>query len=299
MIIKTLSRKKPSFFQLYDYIREGCDDKEFKIVRNIINPQNRTQILQEFTNNYKILPARKDGNSMYHDIISLPHNKEIPVNQQKEILYDIANKYLQSRAEHNMAIGFIHEEKQNLHCHLMISSNPKYSDRRHRINKGQLKEIQQELELYKIKEYPELGQELIYTKERKPTMYRSSISKDREYRQQHRTQELSRAEQVRDMVNEVMSESYSKKQLHSKLKKHHLEIYERGKTTGIIDLMAKEKGITKYRYRLKRLGLENVYENFIQFDKSMEIERRKEELEQVREQEIEDRELDDDFEMER
>jgi hypothetical protein len=105
MIIKTLSRKKPSFFQLYDYMLDGADDKEFIISRNIINPHNRKKVLDELNANYKLLPKRKDGNALYHDIISFPHQKNIAIKRQKEILYDIANRYLEQRTGLNLTIS--------------------------------------------------------------------------------------------------------------------------------------------------------------------------------------------------
>ena len=68
----------------------------------------------------------------------------------------------------------------------MISSNEKHSDTRHRISKTQLLEIQKELENYKLQEYPELGQNRLYTRERtRDKANRTSQSKDRENQLKH------------------------------------------------------------------------------------------------------------------
>ena len=73
MIIKSLSRKKPTFFQLYDYMLEGADDKDFIISKNLYQTNSRKEVLKQFTKNYEFLPKRKNGNSLYHEIISLPY----------------------------------------------------------------------------------------------------------------------------------------------------------------------------------------------------------------------------------
>ncbi len=297
MIIKTLSRKKPSFFQLYDYMKDGSDDKETPISRNLHNTNNRYQVLQEFTNNHKLTKNIKNGNALYHDIISFPNTKEVSIERQKEAITILADKYLKKRAEDNIAIGYIHTETNNLHLHLMISSNPKNESKRHRLSKPQLKEIQKELELYKQQEFPELGQELIYTKEREieEPNYQSSKSKDQEYQLKHRTKKLSRKDEIKQILAEIMLDSYSKTQLQKKLQKHNLEFYERGHTAGIIDLEEQSKGKTKVKHRFKTLGLELEYQNFMEFEKSKELDR---EIEDELELEIEE-ELEDEDELDR
>ena len=59
MIIKSLSRKKPSFFQLYDYMLGGADDKDFIIAKNIYKAGTRKDVLRQFNKNYELLPKRK------------------------------------------------------------------------------------------------------------------------------------------------------------------------------------------------------------------------------------------------
>ena len=284
MIIKTLSRKKPSFFQLYDYMKDGSDDEKIAISRNLHNTNNRYQVLQEFTNNHKLTKNIKNGNALYHDIISFPNIQNISIERQKEAITILADEYLECRAKDNIAIGYIHTETNNLYLHLMISSNPKNEPNRHRLSKLQLKEIQQALELYKQQNFPELGQELIYTKEREieEPNYQSSKSKDQEYQLKHRTKKLSRKDQLKQILAEIILDSYSKTQLQKKLQKHNLELYERGKTAGVIDLEEQSKGISKVKHRFKTLGLELEYKNLLEFDRSKEL----------------DREIDDELELE-
>jgi hypothetical protein len=205
MIIKSLSRKKPTFFQLYDYMKNGAEN----------------------------------------------------------------------------------QETNNLHLHLMISSNPKNKPNRRRLSKEEFSNIQKEMEIYKNKTFPEMEQEIIYTKERElEKTYQTSKSKDREYRQKHRTKEPSRNDIIKQITGEILTLSYSKTQFIKKLKQHKLELYQRGKTAGIIDLTAKEQGKTKCKHRFKTLGLETEYENLMEFEKSREIEEKELEIGE-REMEIE------------
>ena len=272
MIIKSLSRKKPSFFQLYDYMLDGADDKDFIIAKNIYKAGARKDVLRQFNKNYALLPKRKNGNALYHEIISLPQQdiSEIPIRKQKEILYTIANSYLEKRVGLNLCFGVIHEEKDHLHCHLMISSNEKQADKRYRLEKSDLARIQKEMEIYKQERFPELEDKVLYNKERTKNKYQSSQSKDRENQFKHRKKEPSRKDQLKQIITEAILDSYSTSQLQKKLKKQNLEFYQRGKTAGIIDLEAKAQGKTKHKHRFKTLDLEQEYQNLLEFDKSRE-----------------------------
>jgi hypothetical protein len=272
MIIKSLSRKKPTFFQLYDYMLEGADDKEFIISKNLYQTNSRKEVLKQFTKNHNLLPKRKNGNALYHEIISLPYQKDIPIKKQKEMLYNMANHYLEHRTGLNISFGVIHEEKEHLHCHLMISSNEKHSSQRQRLPKEQFAQLQKDLENYKQQNFPELEDKVLYNKERTKNRYQSSKSKDREYQLKHRTKEPSRKDILKEITAEIILDSYSKEQLIKKLKAQNLEFYQRGKTAGIIDLEEKEQEKTKHKHRFKTLGLEEEYQNFLEFEKVKEQE---------------------------
>ena len=84
--MKSLSRKRPSFFQLYDYMIAGSDDKEFIISRNLYQAHERKEVLKQFERNYKLLPTRKNGNSMYHEILSLPTHKDISQKAKRDFV---------------------------------------------------------------------------------------------------------------------------------------------------------------------------------------------------------------------
>ena len=60
MIIKSLSRKKPSFIQLYDYMIKGAEQDAFAISKNLYNTDHRRDVIAQFMANSKYLPKRKN-----------------------------------------------------------------------------------------------------------------------------------------------------------------------------------------------------------------------------------------------
>lgn len=122
MIIKSMSRKTPSFSQLLNYLNKGRkENDEFFFQHNIYsnNPQN---IINEYQENYKNLKRQKNSNSLYHEIISLKHQKNLSIEQQRLILKDLAQEYTRARAANSLVYAVIHEQHNQIHCHLMISS---------------------------------------------------------------------------------------------------------------------------------------------------------------------------------
>ena len=126
MIIKSLSRKSPSFAQLYDYMnRPGQGDRAgYSFVRNIhaFDP-SRDEIIGAFASNASHLRARQGGNILYHEILSIERKGDAADTELREVLYDLAQRYLEERAENLLAYGRLHESDGHFHYHLMISAN--------------------------------------------------------------------------------------------------------------------------------------------------------------------------------
>ena len=277
-----MSRKKVDFVKLFEYMEQEAEPNT-RLSRNLYDLE-KDSILNAYQKNFEYLEKRKNGNSYYHEIISLEKNEKIPKQRQKQILYDLANKYLEKRAGGHLCYGVVHNDREHLHAHLMISSNEKYSEKRKRLSKREYGEIQKELEEYRLEKYPELETERLFDQERKRKL-QSSKSADREYRQKLRTGEESRSERVKRKAGEALALSYGEKDFIKKLRQSGLEYYKRGNTAGVIDLEGQEQGKKKCKYRLKRLGLD------IEFAKILEMERRKEQEEEY--------ERERDFDLER
>lgn len=276
MIIKSLSRKTETYGDLYKYFHKERCQKKYTISYNLYKTETQDDVLSQFKKNGDLLPKRKNGVMLYHEIISLPQQKgpkTLPIEKQKEILLDIAYKYLEARSPLNLAYGVIHEESEgkNLHCHLMISSNEILNPKRTRLSKERYANIQRDIEKYKEEKYPFLADKKLYNKERVKNKYQSSQSKDRENKLKHRTKKPSRTDLVQQRVREAITFSNSFDEFKERLTAYNLEFYVRGNTPGVIDIEGKSRGLKKNNFRLKRLNLEDSYLNLLIFEKEKNI----------------------------
>lgn len=124
MIVKSMSRKQASFGQLIGYIdREPIPDA-YRIRHNLFgrDPQH---VREEFEANASLLSSRKNGVSLYHEILSITRARGLSDEQQKQRLTQIAQDYIAARCPCNLVYGGLHEDKHHsFHFHLMISANP-------------------------------------------------------------------------------------------------------------------------------------------------------------------------------
>lgn len=286
MIIKSLSHKQDTYSKLYDYFHTEEVKKDAILYHNFYDVNEKEVLISEFQQSIAVLPTRKNGVKVYHDILSLPHqdSKKIPLAKQKEILLDLARYYLKKRGHLHLAYGVIHEHSKgkHLHCHLMISPNELGMAKRHYFSKKEFLKIQKEVERYKEERYPYLVDQRLYDKELTKNLCQTSKSKDRESRVKHRTQSSSRTEILQRRVQEALILSYSMEDFQKKLKEKKLSFYVRGNTPGIIDLDAQEKGEKCYKFRLKRLGVDTEYEKLLTYERSF-LEKKKDEKELRRE----------------
>ena len=242
-----MSRKSKSFSQLYDYLTR--DKSSFTFSRNTYsNSKNKQAFINEFYENAKYIREARGKVFMYHEVLSLEEN-ELSLERQKEILLDMAQKYLYQRAEDHLAFGVVHEEKNNMHLHLMISANEIEGEKRIRLSKQEFSAIQQRMENYKNQKYSELKQSFMYHNKK-------DLSKEKQNEQELKNRGVK---SIRDTIKENLEKTFdkatSKKYLQNHLNSLGYEIYTRGKTQGI-----KFNG---KNYRLKTLGLDVQYKQLL------------------------------------
>jgi hypothetical protein len=238
-----MSRKSKSFSQLYDYLTHDKSSHTFS--RNTYaNSNNKKEFVNEFYDNARHIRDARGKVYMYHEVLSLEENN-LSKERQKEILLDMAEKYLFQRADEHLAFGVVHEEKNNMHLHLMISANEIEGDKRVRLSKAEFKQIQQRLENYKNQKYKELKQSSLYQDKKE-------FSKEKQNEQELKNRG---AKSIKDMLKESVRESFLKAQsqssLENSLNSKGYTLYKRGNTIGITH--------NNKNYRLKTLGLENEY----------------------------------------
>jgi hypothetical protein len=156
IIIKSMSRKTASFSQLLNYLNKGRVEKDNYFLRHNIYSYKPYYIVKEFQENYKTLKKQKNSNALYHEIISLKHQNNLSVEEQREMLKDLSEQYIKARANDNMVYCVIHEQHNQIHCHLMISSNELLNDKNKRLSKKEFDKIKEELRNYAYTKYPKL-----------------------------------------------------------------------------------------------------------------------------------------------
>ena len=247
MIIKSMSRKSATFGQLLNYMEDGRHDKRFTIDQNVFS-RDKDKVKEAFEYNASFFnlfnKKLKDGVYMYHDIISITKNNELTEERQKECLREIVLEYISKRAENNLVYAVLHTDKaDNLHYHIMISSNEVEKENKHRLSKFEYDKIKKELESHVLEKYPELKQAKIINK---PATEKLS-NKGAELKR--RTGKTPQRESVKERLKTIFDSAKTKQEFFEQLEKHKLEIYVRGKTISVLDKENNRK------HRLKTLGM--------------------------------------------
>lgn len=244
MIVKSMSRKVPSFGQLIGYIDRDEGQEAWRIRHNVF-ARNPERIRAEFEQNGELLKKRRNGVYLYHEIISITRAQKLSPEQQKQRLRDIAETYIAARCPDNMVFGGLHQDKDHsFHYHLMISANRAGETGRLRLSKTQFREIQVQLERHVLQTYPELEQKVAIDKRAERKIARGEAELER------RTGAVPKKDQVRARVLEALENARDRDSLLQALGRSDLELYVRGKTLGVIDHESGKK------HRLKTLDLE-------------------------------------------
>ena len=244
MIIKSMSRKVPSFGQLLEYIDRDLGQEAFSIRHNLAGRKPQS-IRAEFERNGELLRKRKNGNYLFHEIISITRAKGLSPEEQKSRLQEIAQEYINARCPDNLVYGGLHQDKDHsYHMHLMISANRVGDEKRQQLSKHQFRQIQVKLEKHVLQHYPELEQKLAIGK-------RSDRGRTKgEAELERRTKSRPKREEILERVQSAFDSSRDRDSLLDALGHHNLELYVRGKTLGVIDHETGKK------HRLKTLDLE-------------------------------------------
>lgn len=256
MIIKSMSRKAPTFGQLMDYISRGSDQQTgTAFVYNLYSSgQDRAEVVGQFLDNYRYLPKRKGGNALYHELVALEPQPHMTSSEIEAALYDLAARYCQRRAPHQLAWGRVHHDTDFPHIHLMISANAVRSDRRVRMDRAYFARVQRDLERWQAEHLPEIKGQLVYNREADKQSPQQPIQEGEMIR---RTKAPSRKQQVFETAREILNDASDHAQAEQQLRDAGLELYQRGQTWGVQDLSGGR------RYRLRTLGLQPSFERLV------------------------------------
>ncbi len=264
-----MARKSHSFGQLLAYMTIP-EQPGPSITHNLQSPGNDIAgIHREFLDNTRYLPPRKNGNVLYHEILSFSDQDRTSVTPT--ILEDLTRKYLELRSPNALAFAQAHFDTECPHMHIMISANNLASSKRLRLSRVEFAGVKRSLEQYQRQRYPFLEHSVVYERG-KPTSKRQRAPHHERRGESERSRRLAKAsglrepsqkEQVRALVAEQLTIANSGKALFLRLKNLGLLLYKRGKHVAVQDL-AGGCGAVGRRYRLKTLGLEHVFQSFLE-----------------------------------
>lgn len=163
MIVKSVSHKHNNFARLINYIHNdhGRNNSAFTFdLCHNLRSVDRDEIILEFKQNAQLKKVRKNGTSLYHDILSFSPKDRKHLTLDK--LYDLSLKYIELRGTAGICFAKPHVHQDHLHVHFCFSGNQYQSEKSLRLTIKQFYQVREELERYQIKEYPELTHSLVY-----------------------------------------------------------------------------------------------------------------------------------------
>lgn len=265
-----MSRKTASFSQLLNYINKGREKEDEYFFKYNIYANKPYTITKEFLENHKNLKKRKNTNSLFHEVISIKYQKAYSKEELREILKDLTEQYIQARAKNCLVYSVIHEQHNQIHAHLMISSNELDNSKTHYFSKYQYKQIQELTRKYAYEKYPQLEREETKEKSKKKDFpKRKSKTVDSEVHLKKRTGKESEREKLRKRLETIFELAKDQHEFIKFLRMEKLELYQRGQTYGVLDQATSKK------YRLKTLELENEFRNMNDFFLKQQNERDK------------------------
>jgi hypothetical protein len=241
-----MGRSSKRFGVLYNYLTR---DEEFELYTHNLyaNAYDRKRVIEEFMENSSYIDSSRGKNYFYHEILSLQSNSNLSIKREKEILLDLAQEYINKRANEHLVLQAIHTDKKHTHLHLMISANKMLSNKRERLSQKEFANIQKDVESYQNSKYPYLE-----SKHYEKSMQKDkSKSKRAEQEIKHNKKKQTKKERVKEGIHKILQKATSKTSLENMLKNSGYELYTRGKNIGVVHEGKK--------YRLNTLNLDKSY----------------------------------------
>lgn len=245
MILKSLSRKQPTFLPLLRYIRRRAE-ADFVFTQNL-SALGVQEISEAFKANYACLTQKQSHyNALYHEIISLKRFSDIPLSAYTLAFYELLPQYMALRGPDLLAYGVLHVEAEHVHVHMVLSANGYGNGKRHRLSRADFSAMQRSLENQVLTQHPYLQQPHIYEQ----TGYTIHTRAEQEMLARGK---VTHVESMRTLVSALMAQVNSVAELRQQLEKKGISSEFRGQQLVVVDAQGK-------RYRLRRLGLQAEYQ---------------------------------------
>lgn len=210
-------------------------------------------IVDEFQRNAARLKERKNGNVLYHEILSFSKGHSLPEQELIRSVTDIGQEYLRQRSPDQLAFGAVHRDTDHIHLHLMISANEVGKSERVRLSKKDFADIQKSVETYALQHYPELAQTRVYDKTRSTERLKTQTH---EQAMKARTGAQSRKEALKAQLHQLFERARSPEDLEALLGDAGMSTYTRGKNLGVV---VRDADGQERKHRFSTLGLDAHY----------------------------------------
>lgn len=256
MIVKSLPRKTRSFGQLLRYINASAETGRALLHNLRSAPDHLAAIEAELLDNSRLLSPRKNGNYLYHEILSFGVGDRQLVTAA--MLEDVARAYLELRAPYALAYARAHWETSNPHIHLLISANNVGGSKRLRLSRQEFQRIKQQLESHQREQYPQLEHSVVFNRPQernRPARHQGRKESERERRiRKSGSRLLSRKEELQSILQTEMAAAMSGEDFYRRLQAQGIRLYRRGRNVAVEDIARGRK------YRLQTLGLEETFD---------------------------------------
>lgn len=224
--------------------------------RNLYHFGHDAQVVAgQFLDNYRYLPKRANGNALYHEVIILEEQDHLTSGQIDTALFELAERYCELRAPHQLAWGCVHRDTDFPHIHLMISANAVRSDRRVRMDRKYFAKVQSDLEGWRDANFPELNRHAVY---RQDALKETPKVVSREGEMVRREQKPSAKQAAFEVLQPAFEQATSKESLVGLINAQGFDLYQRGKSWGVVHRD------TGRRHRLKTLGLLQAFQRVVE-----------------------------------
>jgi histone H3/H4 len=214
---------------------------DLKKQEKILEKRIKNMVNQFSQNESKRKIQRSNANIAYHEIISF--HKSDTDKLPKKVMLKIARKYAKERSPNSMVVSTLHQEKDHLHIHNVISALEFATGKPVRLSRKEFKEVKNRMEQYQDKE---LGLEFskVNHSKKKDTILQLDIERELNLRGKR-----SERQDIQDILVGVYARERKEIVHYRELEKAGLKLYSRGgKIVGV-------QGFRR-RYRLKTLGFD-------------------------------------------
>lgn len=247
MILKSLSRSRPDYTNLLNYIFNDHDavrgKDAFVLKKNLSGNSIEQWVKQYKWNESNRIHHRRNNVKIFHEVISFSRHDTPHITPAK--MKSIGKKYLQLRGENIMAVGTVHHNRDHIHLHFCISPVEIDTGRSIRISRDTFRALKNELQRFHLEKFPEIKNSTVdHNKKNKERM------SEKEYQMKKRGI-VSEREKVKNILDKIYLRSTSVNDFIKGIQNNGLHIYYRS---------GKEYGIQgKRKMRFSTLGI-NLYE---------------------------------------